>query len=253
MRKAGLDPEIHCVETSPVLRAEQARRLGNARFHADVTSLPEDQPLLVIANEFFDALPIHQLVKSADGWRERRIACQDTLFLPVAGKRVPLEIIAEDLRDAPPGSILESSPASVAVMRAVAKRVAAQGGGALIIDYGYDGLSLGETLQAVKRHGPANPFEAPGEQDLTAHVDFATLASIALLAGARVHGPVSQSAFLGSLGIAERATALARANPAQGAALAEAHHRLASPAGMGSLFRAMALTAPGWPEPAGMA
>ena len=251
MGKAGLVPLVHFVETSPILRSMQAERVPAAQFHNDVTSLPDDQPLLIVANEFFDALPIYQTLKTGDGWRERRVACQDVVFLPVAGKRVPDEVIARDLRGAPSGSIIETSPAGVAIARALAERLAKQGGAALIFDYGYDGPALGETLQAVKGHGYANPFEAPGERDLTAHVDFSTLASIAQLAGSRVYGPVSQGEFLGGLGIAERAAMLARMNPQQGEALAEAHHRLTSPAEMGSLFRAMAFVAPYWPIPAG--
>jgi len=126
-----------------------------------------------------------------------------------------------------------------------------QGGAALLIDYGYEGPAIGETLQAVKGHGHVNPFEAPGEHDLTAHVDFTELGAIAALAGARLHGPVSQGDFLGRLGVAERTAMLARANPDNGEALAMAHRRLTSPAEMGSLFRAMAVVSPGWPEPAG--
>lgn len=251
MKKAGLMPAVHFVETSPVLRDTQSNRVPGAIFHDDVTSLPHDRPLLIIANEFFDALPVYQIVKAADGWRERRLACQDVMFLPVAGKRVPDEVVPAALRDAPAGSLIESSPACVAIGRALAARVVDQGGAALIIDYGYDGPALGETLQAVRAHGSANPFEVPGEQDLTAHVDFATLASVAALAGARVRGPIPQGDFLGRLGVAERATALARMNPEQGDALAEAHRRLTSPAEMGNLFRAMALVGTDWPEPAG--
>lgn len=251
MASAGLRPQVHFVETSPVLRALQARRVPEAHFHDDVTSLPDDAPLLILANEFFDALPVYQLVKASDGWRERRLACQDVLFLPVAGKLVPDSVIPERLRDAPTGSIMESSPASVAIARALATRVVKQGGAALIVDYGYDGPALGETLQAVKGHATANPFDAPGEHDLTAHVDFTALAGIAALAGADIHGPVSQGDFLGHLGIAERAAMLARTNPGQGEALAVAHRRLTSPAEMGSLFRAMAVVSPGWPDPAG--
>lgn len=251
MAKAGLVPPVHFVETSPVLRDAQARRVPGATWHDDVTSLPDDRPLLVLANEFFDALPIYQMVKGGDGWRERRVASQDTLFLPVAGRLVPGGVVPPGLYDAPEGSVIESSPASVVLVRALAQRLAAQGGGALIVDYGYDGPALGETLQAVKGHGYGNPFDAPGEQDITAHVDFATLASMAALAGARVHGPVSQGEFLGRLGLAGRAAMLARANPEQGTALAVAHRRLTSPTEMGTLFRAMAIVSPGWPDPAG--
>ena len=251
MAGAGLRPPVHFVETSPVLRALQAERIPDTHFHDDVGSLPDDGPLLVIANEFFDALPIYQLIKASDGWRERRIACQDVMFLPVAGKLVPETVIPDGLRAAPAGSIIESSPASVAIARALAARVVKQGGAALIVDYGYDGPAIGETLQAIKGHAFANPFEAPGEHDLTAHVDFTALGAIATLAGARVRGPVSQGDFLGGLGIAERAAMLARANRNEGERLAEAHRRLTSPEEMGSLFRAMAIVSPDWPEPAG--
>jgi NADH dehydrogenase [ubiquinone] 1 alpha subcomplex assembly factor 7 len=251
MAKAGFSPTVHFVETSAPLRAMQAARVPDAVWHDDVTTLPDDAPLLIIANEFFDALPIHQLIKREEGWHERRVACQDVIFLPVVGKRLPDEMVPESLRDAPPGSIIETSPASIAIIRALAKRLAAQSGAALIIDYGYDGPALGETLQAVRHHKPANPFDAPGEHDLSAHVDFATLASMAELSGARVHGPVPQGDLLGSLGIMERAAALGRAQPERGDEFAEAHRRLTNPAEMGTLFRAMALTAKAWPEPAG--
>lgn len=253
MAKAGLMPEVHFVETSPVLREAQRRAVPNALFHDDVTTLPADRPLLIVANEFFDALPVYQIIKAGDGWRERRLACQDTLFLPVSGKLIPADAIPETVRDAPTGSVIESCPAAVAVVRALAQKLAAQGGAATIIDYGYDGPALGETLQAVKRHGYANPFDAPGEHDLTAHVDFATLAGMAELSGARVHGPVPQGDFLAVLGIAERAASLARAQPGRGEDIAEAHRRLTHPSEMGTLFRVMGLTAPRWPEPAGFA
>ncbi len=252
MAKAGLMPPVHFVETSPALRAAQAQAVPHAQWHDDVTSLPEDAPLLIVANEFFDALPVYQIVRRGEAWHERLVACQDTMFLPIAGKAVPDDIVPEALRDAAAGSIIESSPASVAIVRALAKRLAAQGGAALIVDYGYDGPAVGETLQAVKGHGFANPFDNPGDQDLTAHVDFATLAGMAELSGAAVHGPVAQGDFLGLLGIAERAAALARAQPDRGGDLAEAHRRLTHPSEMGALFRAMALIGKGWPAPAAM-
>lgn len=250
MAKAGLTPSVHFVETSPALRAAQGRAVPEAQWHDDVTTLPQDAPLLIVANEFFDALPVYQLVRRADAWHERLVACQDTMFLPIAGKPVPDEIVPEALRDAAPGSIIESAPAAVAIMRALAKRLAAQGGAALVVDYGYDGPAVGETLQAVKGHAAANPFDRPGDHDLTAHVDFATLAAMADLSGVTVHGPVAQGDFLGQLGIAERAAALARTHPERGHDLAEAHRRLTHPTEMGSLFRAMALTGRDWPIPA---
>lgn len=252
MAKAGLTPQVHFVETSAALRTAQERAVPAAVWHDDVTTLPEDAPLLIVANEFFDALPVYQLVRRGEAWHERLVACQDTMFLPIAGKAVPEEIVPKALRDAAPGSIIESSPASVAVVRALAKRLATQGGTALIIDYGYEGPALRETLQAVKGHGFANPFEAPGEQDLTAHVDFATLGGMAEMSGAKVFGPVAQGDFLGILGLAERARSLARAHPDRGEELAEAHRRLTHPTEMGSLFQAMALVGKDWPDPAAL-
>jgi NADH dehydrogenase [ubiquinone] 1 alpha subcomplex assembly factor 7 len=253
MAKAGLSPEAHLVETSPALRTAQAALLPDARFHDDVATLPDNLPLMIVANEFFDALPVYQLLKAPDGWCERRIACQDTLFLPIAGNTVPETVVPEALRNAEPGSIIEACPAAVAIVRAVAKRLVTQGGVALIIDYGYEGPALGETLQAVRRHAYANPFDAPGEQDLTAHVDFATLAAMARLQGACVFGPMPQGDFLALLGIAERAAALARSHPERGDEIAEAHRRLTSPSEMGALFSVMAIVAPDWPQPAAFA
>ncbi len=251
MARAGLTPPVHFVETSPVLRAAQAKRVPDATWHDAVDTLPPDRPLIVIANEFFDALPIRQLVRRAGGWHERLVACQDTLFLPIAGTGVPDTILPPALRDAPDGSVIETSPAGVGIARALAQRIAAQGGAALIVDYGYAGPAIGDTLQAVRAHAPANPFEEPGERDLTAHVDFATLAQAARAEGVAVAGPVGQGALLQALGIDARAAALAAASPARAEAIRADRERLVE--AMGTLFRAMAFTAPGWPTPAGFA
>jgi SAM-dependent MidA family methyltransferase len=251
--KAGFTPPVHFVETSPVLRAEQAKRVPGATWHDDVTTLPEGQPLIVVANEFFDALPIRQLVragtKGSGGWAERYVACQDTLFLPIMGKPVPGEIIPEGLRDAAPGSIIETSPASLAIFRALARRIAGQGGAILTIDYGYEGPAIGDTLQAVRGHAFANPFEHPGDTDLTAHVDFATLAAGAAKEGAVPSPVIGQGALLRALGIDARAAALARATPDRAEGIAADRVRLVEE--MGTLFKALAVTAPGWPQPAG--
>jgi NADH dehydrogenase [ubiquinone] 1 alpha subcomplex assembly factor 7 len=138
-------------------------------------------------------------------------------------------------------------------VRALARRIVAQGGALLAIDYGYEGPALGETLQAVRGHGYANPFDAPGEQDLTAHVDFATLAAAARIEGAVPHGTVSQRDLLGALGIDARATALAAGAPDRAEAILADRNRLVGSDAMGHLFRALALTAPDWPIPAGFA
>ena len=251
MARAGLTPPVHLVETSPVLRAAQGQRVPGATWHDAVDTLPTDRPLMIVANEFFDALPIRQLVRARSGWHERLVACQDTLFLPIAGNGVPDAAVPEHLRDAPAGSVIETSPASVAVMRALAGRLVAQGGALLAIDYGYEGPALGDTLQAVRGHAFANPFDAPGEQDLTAHVDFATLAAAATVAGAKPVGPVGQGAFLRALGIDARAAALGRAHPERALQVETDRARLVE--GMGTLFQVLAVTAPDWPEPAGFA
>ncbi|MCW6536633.1 class I SAM-dependent methyltransferase [Sphingomonas lycopersici] len=247
MRAAGFVPPVHFVETSPVLRAEQAKRVADAVWHDDVEDLPSDRPLIIIANEFFDALPIRQLVRAANGWHERLVACQDVLFLPIAGKQVPDSVIPEGLRDAAPGAIIETSPASVGIMRVLAARIVAQGGALLAIDYGYQGPAIGDTLQAVRGHAFANPFDEPGERDLTAHVDFATLGLVGHASGAIASGPVDQGDLLRALGIDARAAALAQKDPR---VLAD-RDRLVED--MGTLFKALAIRHPDWPQPAGFA
>ncbi|MBN8816619.1 MAG: SAM-dependent methyltransferase [Sphingomonas sp.] len=251
MATVGLTPPVHFVETSAALRQRQKAAVHDALWHDDVSTLPDDRPLIVVANEFFDALPIRQLVRAGDAWRERLVACQDLMFLPIAGKQVPDGVIPEALRDAAPGSVIETSPASVAIAREVAQRLVKQGGAALVIDYGYEGPAIGDTLQAMTGHKFANPFEDPGNRDLTAHVDFATLGAATAVEGARVVGPVGQGAFLTALGIEPRAAALARATPDRADALAADRARLCDPGQMGDLFKAMAWTSPQWPEPAG--
>ncbi|MFT3978370.1 MAG: SAM-dependent methyltransferase, partial [Sphingomonas bacterium] len=247
MAKAGFAPPVHFVETSPMLRAGQAERVPHATWHDDVEDLPADRPLLIVANEFFDALPIRQLVRGRDGWHERLVACQDILFLPIPGKQVPDSVIPAHLRDAAPGAIIETSPASVGIMRVLAARIVAQGGAMLAIDYGYEGPAIGDTLQAVRGHAYANPFEEPGERDLTAHVDFATLGLVGHASGAIVSGPAEQGAFLRALGIDARAAALAKTDPRP---LADRDRLVEA---MGSLFKVLALRHPQWPQPAGFA
>ena len=251
MAQVGLAPTPHFVETSPALRALQADRVAGVRFHDDVSTLPTDAPLLIIANEFFDALPIQQIVKGADGWHQRLVACQDTLFLPIAGKRLPDDVIPEPLRASPLGSVLESSPASVAIIDDLAARLRTQGGALLIIDYGYDGPAIGDTLQAIHRHAFANPYEAVGTQDITAHVDFATLAAAGTRAGLRVSALMEQGQWLEALGIHQRTENLAADAPERRDELRAGAMRLTALDQMGRLFKVMAMTAPEWPEVAG--
>jgi SAM-dependent MidA family methyltransferase len=253
MRAAGLAPPVELVETSPLLRAKQRALLPAARWHAGLASLPTTGPLLVVANEFFDALPARQLVRAATGWHERVVDAQNDRFAPKAGAPVPGAAIPAHVREAPEGSVLEASPAAAAVAADLAQRLVRQGGVALIVDYGHALTAAGETLQAVRGHGYADPWEAPGECDLTVHVDFEALGAAAEAEGARVVGPVGQGAWLTALGIDARAAALAAAAPARADEIEAARTRLVDPAQMGILFKALALVAPGWPDPAGFA
>ncbi len=251
LKRFDLAPAVHFIETSPALRRAQYTAVPGAKFYDSYKDVPTNVPLLVVANEFFDALPVHQLVKGDDGWHQRLVACQDTLFLPIAGKRVPDEVVPAHLRTAPLGSVIETSPLSVIYVEALAARIRAQGGAMLIIDYGYEGPAVGDTLQAVRAHSFANPFEAVGTQDLTCHVDFATLAAAGERAGLRASVVVGQGAWLAALGIGPRAEALVIASPDRAYEVHAAHQRLTAADQMGTLFRVLALRAPDWPEPAG--
>ncbi len=253
MERAGGRPDVHLVEGSPALRAEQARLLGPVIHHHDIDSLPGDRPLLVVANEFFDALPLRQLVKTGRGWRERMVGLDGDALVPVAGDRPMDAAVPAHLADADEGALIETNPAASAIMTALAERISAQGGAILAIDYGFEDLRHGSTFQAVARHRPADPFDAPGTADLTAHVDFGALAEAARAGGLRVDGIMGQGEFLLALGIGQRAAGLARANPAQAEGVATALRRLVDPAEMGTLFRVIAARAPAWPEGAGFA
>ncbi len=247
----GLEPTVHLVEGSPTLRNAQRALLPQAKWHDDLAGLPDDGPLLVVANEFLDALPVRQLVKAGAGWRERMIAYVDGHFVPIAGDRPMDAAVPPGRREASPGEIIETCPGAAAAVQAVAQRLAAQGGAALFIDYGYDVPTCGSSLQAVRAHGRVDPFVDPGEADITALVDFAGMAEVAQAGGARWLGTMEQGVFLSALGIVARAAALGRAAPAQKGAVAAALDRLTGADQMGTLFKVMGLASPDWPEGAG--
>ena len=229
LRSAGLDPTVHFVETSPVLREAQEAAVPGATWNDDVASLPE-KPLLIVANEFLDALPVRQFV----GGIERKVK--------IAGGGLAFD------RD---GEIVETSPARDEVVGALAAHLVANGGVALIVDYGHEKSSPGDTLQAVRGHKFAPLLDKPGEQDLTAHVDFEAVAKAAREAGAAVTSVVTQAEWLGRLGIAARADALARAHPHRAGEIEAARRRLCDSDAMGQLFKAIAIHSPSWPHPAG--
>jgi NADH dehydrogenase [ubiquinone] 1 alpha subcomplex assembly factor 7 len=249
--RAGLAPQVHFVEASPALRALQRAAVPEAQWHDDLAGVPDDAPILLVANEFLDALPVRQLVRAEAGWRERMVGWRDGRFVPVAGDRPMDAAVPADLRDAAPGTIIEACPGASAAIAEVAARLAGQGGAALFIDYGHAEFRTGSTLQAVRGHRKVDPFADPGEADLTALVDFATLAEIAQARGARWLGTAEQGGWLAALGIDARAAALARAAPDRAAEIAAARDRLVSPGEMGALFKVMGLAAPGWPDGAG--
>jgi SAM-dependent MidA family methyltransferase len=252
MARFGCTPQaVHLVETSPTLRAAQAARLPAAIHHDDIDDLPGEDAVIIVANEFFDALPVHQYIRTIGGWRERMVERQGGRLIAVAGDTPADDNVPASLRSNPQGSIVETAPASAAIMQRCAFRLARHGGAMLAIDYGYRGPAAGDTLQAVKAHGFADPFADPGEVDLTAHVDFTALADAARGVGIGIAGPVGQGVWLRALGIDARLTALTGAAPDRAAELAGQHQRLVDPQAMGELFKVMAATAPGWPRPEG--
>jgi len=229
--------ELHLIETSPALRAAQAARLQGrvAAFHADAATLP-DGPAILIANEFFDALPIRQFIKR-DLWRERFVA---------EGRFV--EQPSDHDEPATEGSIREIGEAALAIAAGLGQRLTQQGGALLILDYGPAESGLGDTIQALRGNAPCDPLATPGDADITAHVDFAALARVS---GATAHGPLPMGLFLQRLGLMARSAMLAQAAPAQAGPILAAAQRLVAPEGMGRLFKAMVLAHPQLPTPAG--
>jgi NADH dehydrogenase [ubiquinone] 1 alpha subcomplex assembly factor 7 len=229
LRGAGFAGGVHFVETSPVLRALQADRVPDAHWHDAVEDLPA-APLLLVANEFFDALPIRQFVSGI----ERRV-----------------EVIGDGLAFDRDGEIVEQSPAREQAVSAIATCLVQRGGVALVIDYGHERSAPGDTLQAVRGHRYVPTLIDAGEQDLTSHVDFEALGRAAGEAGAKVTPVVTQGDWLNRLGIGARAASLATANPERIPELEKAVDRLCHEEQMGQLFKVMAIHSPDWPAPAG--
>lgn len=246
--------DIRLVEVSPALREQQRNALAgiDITWHADIAELP-DAPLLLIANEFFDALPIRQFQRHDDHWHERLInAGPAGLAYVLSPQPVADKLLPPAVRQAPPDSIVELSPARAGVMTEIAARMTAAGGLGLVVDYGYARTAPGDTLQAVKGHARHPVLQAPGTADITSHVDFQALTEAAVSAGAAAHGPLPQGRFLERLGIAARAAALSvKATPAQAAAIESATARLTGADQMGVLFKVLAVTSTNMPVPAG--
>jgi NADH dehydrogenase [ubiquinone] 1 alpha subcomplex assembly factor 7 len=261
---------VHLVEISPRLRDAQRIHLTQSAERLAWIDRVEDLPagpLILIANEFFDALPIRQYVRTPNGWAERMVGIgedgqlafglrpADRGFGELHNSNALTGIIGKRREDShrrdqkrsvdQEEAVIEVSPARAGAMAALAERICRDGGAALVIDYGYEGPAHGDTLQAVRQHRYDHPLAQPGEADLTAHVDFAALAEAARSAGALPRTRLGQGEFLYRLGLAERASQLARGkDDATQADIEAAVTRLAGPEAMGKLFRVLAISSP---------
>lgn len=237
---------VHLVETSPALRERQEAALKDCAplWHERFGDIPSDRPFILLANEFLDALPVRQIVKTDAGWAERVVTLDaNGDFIFGLAPSAP-EFLASLVRFAArTGDVAEISPARVAFVRDVCRRMKAQKGAALFVDYGYDKAAPGETVQAVKNHAFAPVLCDIGNADLTAHVDFGAIVETASAEGIGIAGPAGQGDFLTRLGIRARAEALMQAakSPAQAREIETALDRLVNPARMGGLFRTLAL------------
>jgi len=242
---------VTMVEASPRLRRSQEEALSDAGVPIEWASrfiVPQTPcPIFVLANEFFDALPVRQFVKTHSGWHERQIGLSDDddlvwLLAPIAAD----EVIPADRRSSPQDAVFERCEQAVALVDEIARTVNARGGGALVMDYGYCAENPHESIQAVSAHKSVPLLEQPGKADLSAHVDFHALADAAEQAGASAFGPIEQRPFLRALGIEARADRLGRSR-----SVLEALKRLTHQSEMGSLFKALAIVPRDAPVPPG--
>lgn len=232
---------VHLVENSPRLRAIQGERIPGAMWHDTTDAIPPG-PMILLANEFFDALPIRQYVCRGDDWTERFV--RDGAFVE--------QPAASPHRAANDGEIVEICEPALAIAGKLGQRLADQGGAALFLDYGPAQSAPGDSLQALRNGEPADPLMEPGLADLTAHVDFAAIAGAARAGGAAAHGPIAQGIFLTRLGLVQRTAALARTQPPrQASAMMQAAQRLTEPDRMGRLFKVLAVCHPALPVPPG--
>ncbi|WP_269580627.1 class I SAM-dependent methyltransferase [Roseibium sp. Sym1] len=252
LRPAFVDAaRLNLVETSPHLRQVQTETLQASplkpHFCERFADVP-DGPMILVANEFFDALPIHQFMRTPEGWRERCIglSAEGHLTFGAGTARLPEAAIPASIASAPAGAICETQPAANAIAEDIGRRIADHGGAALIIDYGYLKTAPGDTLQALYRHAFDPVLAHPGDADLTAHVNFEALAAAAVSAGATALPPLTQGDFLLRSGLLERAGALgAGKSHGEQEAIRDAVERLAAPDRMGDLFKVLALTSSG--------
>jgi len=247
--------EVHLVETSPLLRQKQEAVLQEyaPTWHDDVTTLSE-APTIFVANEFLDALPIRQFQRTREGWHERLVGLDgnERLQFVLSPPQLANPMVPDSLKNAAIGAVAEICPAAMNVVRHLAERLVSTNGAAIFIDYGHPHSAAGDTFQAVKNHTYHDPLANPGDTDLTAHVDFAILATAAKATGAMVYGPITQKTFLETLGIRERAKVLtAAATEIQKTDIEAALARLTDAGAMGRQFKVLAISGPRTPPPPG--
>ena len=251
LRAAKIEPsfseaiQLHLVDSSETLRKIQSKRLADYApvWHDNLCSLPEG-PMIVIANEFFDALPIRQFERGEMGWHERLVGLRDDgrLHLVLSSPTAVSTLIPEPYRNEAIGVTVEICPAAMDILSRFAAAIGCYGGAALIIDYGYDGSATGDTIQAVKRHSYCSLLETPGDTDLTAHVNFGQLIDAGTSLSTNVYGPVTQGAFLQSLGVYERAKIMMKhADECDRGKIEVALKRLVDYREMGQLFKVLAV------------
>lgn len=239
--------DVWLVETSEPLKALQAERLGEVvRWAASLADVPDGAPMILVANELLDCLPARQFVRTPIGWAEQVVGLDPDGELAFGLASTPAAAL---LPQAAPGQVFEQSAAQAALGAELGARIAADGGAALLIDYGRAGPGFGDTLQALRRHEKVDPLACPGEADLTVHADFP-----AVMASARTEGAaaaiLTQADFLARMGIGERAEALVRAAPARAAVIGRQLTRLIAADEMGELFKVCAIHSPDWTPPA---
>ncbi len=240
---------VHLVEIGHTLRDKQRNKLSgyDISWHEHFEDIPADRPILLVANEFLDALPMRQMMWFDGAWQERVIGIDEqsgALSFGVSPADPAMQAIAMEkagqVRDF---DILELSPEREHAFESVCLALKTSGGTALFIDYGYTKFGLGDTLQAIQKHNMVSPLHEPGLSDLTSHVDFEALAAVARAQGVNVYGPQTQGMFLQALGIEARAEALSQhANPDQKKDIEQALNRLVKSDQMGALFKVLGVS-----------
>lgn len=251
------DLNIHFVETSPALRQAQKSAIEvlniDAIWHDDTSTLP-NAPCLIIANEFFDALPIRQFVRHGDGWQERLVGIDKEQLVFKNQKTKESMAFNSNIADISEGDIVEVAPACELVMKQLCQHIVRFGGALLAIDYGYTRPAAGDSFQALYKHEFVSPLSHIGNADLTAHVNFAGLANIAHMSGLRTHGPVTQGHFLTQLGAESRLQQILQKAPQHHQSqITDGYQRLIAPEAMGQLFKVLAVTKPPSATPEGFA